>query len=249
MIEIKVNGQIVSVQETETLYSGTADVQHCRFRFDKNWNGFEKSAVFRVGAEAHTKLLDENGGCILPWELLTQRNVGRELEVGVYGVSTDTEIVTSVWDSLGVIREGSWPGNDAKNPVDGVYEQVMAKLRQIRDAVGIHDDAVLALAQRAETAARLSGESAEMAMKELEEVRALLDEYGGIPGKDGYTPVKGVDYFDGKDGKSGIYIGSDAPPEWAKVWIDPNENPTNTETWEFSLEDGTTAAKTVVIIG
>lgn len=25
----------------------------------------------------------------------------------------------------------------------------------------------------------------------------------GEPGKDGYTPIKGVDYFDGKDGKDG----------------------------------------------
>lgn len=25
----------------------------------------------------------------------------------------------------------------------------------------------------------------------------------GNPGKDGYTPVKGIDYFDGKDGKDG----------------------------------------------
>jgi hypothetical protein len=26
----------------------------------------------------------------------------------------------------------------------------------------------------------------------------------GIDGKDGYTPVKGIDYFDGKDGKNGV---------------------------------------------
>lgn len=25
----------------------------------------------------------------------------------------------------------------------------------------------------------------------------------GLPGKDGYTPIKGIDYFDGKDGKDG----------------------------------------------
>lgn len=40
-----------------------------------------------------------------------------------------------------------------------------------------------------------------------------------LHGKDGYTPVKGVDYFDGapgkdgKDGDSGVYVGSGDLPE------------------------------------
>lgn len=38
-----------------------------------------------------------------------------------------------------------------------------------------------------------------------EEVQAIKGEPGkdGINGKDGYTPIKGVDYFDGKDGVNG----------------------------------------------
>jgi hypothetical protein len=31
-----------------------------------------------------------------------------------------------------------------------------------------------------------------------------IDYFDGKDGKDGYTPIKGVDYFDGKDGKDGI---------------------------------------------
>ncbi len=181
MIEIKVDGQIVSVQVTQPLYSGTADVQICRFSFDKSWSGFSKTAVFRVGAEAHTKLLDENDCCILPWELLTHRNVGWQLEVGMYGVSADTEIMTSVWDSLGMIREGSAPGSDARNPTDGIYEQIMAKLQRIYEAMGIYDDGMLALVQRAETAARMAGESAEAAAQTMEDVKELLEKGAAAP--------------------------------------------------------------------
>lgn len=32
----------------------------------------------------------------------------------------------------------------------------------------------------------------------------MMDNLKGIPGDDGYTPVKGEDYFDGKDGKDGL---------------------------------------------
>lgn len=178
MIEIKVNGQIVSVQETLPLYSGSADILRCRFIFDKSWNGFNKTAVFRVGAATHTELIGEDDCCTLPWELLTRRHIGHQLEVGVYGVSADTEIMSSVWDSVGMIREGSQPGGDARNPVDGIYEQIMAKLQRIYEAVGIYDDGMHSLVQRAETAAQLARESAETAAQKLEEIRKAMENGG-----------------------------------------------------------------------
>jgi hypothetical protein len=50
----------------------------------------------------------------------------------------------------------------------------------------------------------------------------------GETGQDGYTPVKGVDYFDGETGpkgESGVYVGTDEPID-ANVWIDPEGTPT-----------------------
>lgn len=44
----------------------------------------------------------------------------------------------------------------------------------------------------------------------LEEAKAS-GEFDGAPGRDGYTPVKGVDYFDGQDGKDGK-DGADGAP-------------------------------------
>jgi hypothetical protein len=32
----------------------------------------------------------------------------------------------------------------------------------------------------------------------------VLNGISGVNGKDGYTPIKGVDYFDGKDGTNGV---------------------------------------------
>jgi hypothetical protein len=74
----------------------------------------------------------------------------------------------------------------------------------------------------------------------------------GKDGEDGYTPIKGKDYFDGAKGEpgaSGVHIGNDEPPENANVWVNPAGEPTSTEDWEFDLDDGTTDTKTVVVVG
>lgn len=36
-----------------------------------------------------------------------------------------------------------------------------------------------------------------------------FDGEDGAPGKDGYTPIKGIDYFDGEDGKDGMTFTTD----------------------------------------
>ena len=46
-----------------------------------------------------------------------------------------------------------------------------------------------------------------------------------VRGTDGYTPIKGVDYFDGEKGDSGVYIGS-TPGENDRVWIEPTDGET-----------------------
>lgn len=75
----------------------------------------------------------------------------------------------------------------------------------------------------------------------------------GKDGADGYTPIKGIDYFDGakgedgKQGVSGVYIGSEEPTDdGINVWINTNGNVV-TEQWVFTLEDGTEVIKEVYV--
>ena len=163
MINIKVAGSVVSVQETQALYCGSQDVYTCCFEFDSSWESFSKSAVFRTDGKTITVLLDEENKCDLPWELLVRGNIGKEVEVGVYGISAEAEILTSVWDSLGAVREGSELGNDAREPSAGVYEQVMANLLRVDDKVGNYNAEVRSLVQRAESAAAQTAEGIDIA--------------------------------------------------------------------------------------
>lgn len=159
MIEINVNGSVVSVQQKEALYCGAQDVYFCRFSFDRSWDKYRKSAVFRAAGKAVTAVIADDGTCLLPWELLVRDSIGLEIEAGVYGVSADGEILTSVWDSIGTVREGSEIGSDAREPSAGVYQQVMATLRDIDGRVS----ALLSMTQRVETVGAIASSSAEIA--------------------------------------------------------------------------------------
>lgn len=59
---------------------------------------------------------------------------------------------------------------------------------------------------------------------------------------------RGLQGEQGKDGESGVYVGSDTPPASANVWIDEGADPSGTEEWTFTLQDGTVVSKTIVVI-
>ena len=160
MIEIRVEKSIVSVQETEPLYSGSADVHTCHFSFDASWDKFSKSAVLRVGGKVVTAVIQEDSCCTLPWELLTRANIGLSIEVGVYGVSAESEILTTVWDGIGIVRDGAEIGNDAREPGAGVYDQIMASVQRVNDRIGDYSDEMMVLLQRAESASKVAEDSA-----------------------------------------------------------------------------------------
>jgi hypothetical protein len=53
---------------------------------------------------------------------------------------------------------------------------------------------------------------------------------------------------DGEKGDPGVHVGSSEPTGDQNVWIDPDGEPTGTETWEFTLSDGSIITKTVVVL-
>jgi hypothetical protein len=68
-----------------------------------------------------------------------------------------------------------------------------------------------------------------------------------IKGKDGYTPIKGVDYFDGKDGYTPIK-GTDYFTQADKnEMVAAVKNQLIVEQWTFTLMDDTVVTKDVVV--
>lgn len=70
----------------------------------------------------------------------------------------------------------------------------------------------------------------------------------GPEGPKGDTGPAGPQGPAGQDGASGVHVGADTPAGDEVVWLDPNGTPSNTETWEFTLSDGSVVTKTVVVV-
>lgn len=167
MFVINVKGNIISVQETEPITSGSVNVYLCRFAFDDSWEGFFRSAVFRVGAMVRTVPLDAEDMCELPWELLVKNHIGLPVEVSVYGSKDETEILPTIWDKLGRVRSGSEPGEDAKEPTPTVYNQ-------LTNLVRIYSEKVTEESEAAAKSAQDAGISAQTAVAAVSGINASV---------------------------------------------------------------------------
>jgi hypothetical protein len=62
------------------------------------------------------------------------------------------------------------------------------------------------------------------------------------------TDLSGSQGIKGERGLPGVYIGNNTPPDDARVWVNPDGDPTDTENWDFDMADGTTETKKVVVV-
>ena len=106
-----------------------------RFQFDNDWDDLERIAVFRVGKKSVSMPLDDTNTCKIPWECVCENDIGKEVQVGVYGMVDTTVVLPTVWAGLGNLKEGCSLGNTALPPTPSVAEQVLAQILAARDQV------------------------------------------------------------------------------------------------------------------
>ena len=115
--------------------SGSVNVYEVKFQFDNDWDDLERIAVFRVGKKSVSMPLDDTNTCKIPWECVCENDIGKEVQVGVYGMVDTTVVLPTVWAGLGNLKEGCSLGNTALPPTPSVAEQVLAQILAARDQV------------------------------------------------------------------------------------------------------------------
>lgn len=147
------------------------------FLFDSEWDGHIKTARFIKDGNYAEKIL-QNDKCLIPVEVLKHGN----LKVGVFSAdmtSTQCEVYVkpSIKDSLGSPAE----------PTPDVYAQI---IKMIED-----------MEQSKISEAQCQQIVSDYFVAHKEELKGEKGEQGiqGVPGSDGYTPVRGVDYWTSAD--------------------------------------------------
>lgn len=121
MFELYANKTRLTLRKGEPLTSGSVNVYPVRFEFSEDWDGMERVAVFRSGEESRSVVLDADGRCTIPWEVLA--SPGRQLSAGVYGTRGGDTALPTVWAGLGFILSGAVPGGGAQPPTPEVWRQ------------------------------------------------------------------------------------------------------------------------------
>lgn len=125
MFKLQAKKTELCLLEREPTTSGSVNVYEARFEFSEDWEGLEKTAVFRAGEKSVSVLLDDTGETVVPWEVLTVP--GKRLEAGVYGTRAAEVVLPTVWADLGYIRTGAAPGGGARPPTPDIWKQELAR--------------------------------------------------------------------------------------------------------------------------
>ena len=125
MIQLYADKTQLTVRSREAMTSGSVNVNTVLFEFSPDWDGLDRTAVFKAGSDSRSVALGPDNQCLIPWEVLSSH--GRQLTAGVYGTRGGDVALPTVWASLGTILEGAKPGAEAgPPPTPDVWEQALA---------------------------------------------------------------------------------------------------------------------------
>lgn len=186
-------------------------------RFSHEWDGLTKTVVFRAG-DVTKDVLNVQDTVVIPVECT--QVVGTALDVGVYGTDADDLVaIPTLWATLGTVYDATDPSGDTSTePTLPVWAQLLAMLDELSKLQGtdgatfipaVSNDGVLSWTNdkglENPEPVNIKGKDGKNGIDGYTPVKGkdYFDGKDGSDGKDGYTPIKGVDYFDGKDGAAG----------------------------------------------
>lgn len=140
MIRLSATKAELTITETETITSGAQRVFECAFTVNSDWDGLNRTAVFRAGTKTVSVLLGDDNTAEIPWEVL--QTAGITLRIGLYGTNAAGDVLPTVWADAGMICTGAYLGDDAYPPTPGAYEQLVEIAENAEKiAQSVRDDA------------------------------------------------------------------------------------------------------------
>lgn len=124
-IHLATDGQRLIKVECPKIASGDKNVDYLRVDWCPSWDGFSKTAVFyRNENDVYYAVIDADGECVIPWEVLQAEGV---LYLGIFGVKDDarkTSEVISYKIDKGAITDNIKPSD----PAPDIYDRLLAEI-------------------------------------------------------------------------------------------------------------------------
>lgn len=167
IIKVKCTDQVLTFENTPVIASGGLGEDFVSFEFCGKWDGLAKTAVFwRHEDDAYHAVLDRDGLCAIPPEVLTQEGV---IRFGVFGVGTEGNQRTSDVLSYTIVKGAITEGTKPSEPTQDIYMQLLAQYAE-----------VLGAAEGAAAGAAASASAAEASRKAAEEAAASAGAIEGL---------------------------------------------------------------------
>lgn len=177
---------VLAVNQREVVTSGSVNVYEVQFQFDSEWDGLEKTAVFRAGDCTVSTLLDETETCIIPWEVF--QDAKRTLYAGVYGTKNGNTVLPTIWASLGEIRQGCEPGESTQPPTPSVYEQILAEIGNLDNLATSEKDSLVSAINELYYSGGGGGGTGNVSSPDINQILVMdRSEYDTLPSKDKKT--------------------------------------------------------------
>ena len=145
MILADVKGRKMTIIQDNVITSGSVGMV-IYFRFDNEWEGVQKTAVF-TGSEVKISVLLENDQCVIPHENLTK--YGGLLRIGVYGEGEDV-VIPTIYCDIPIYQGAVMNYGTSEDATPGITKQLfdaIAKgdedtIDQIMNVIGALDDLI-----------------------------------------------------------------------------------------------------------
>lgn len=145
ILTAQVKEQVLTITTSHTFVADTQNIYTASFSFDREWDGFAKTVIFRSENHIRFAILDDSNKCIIPAEVIEADRI----EIGIQG-NKDGQVITTKRADRVKIYESGGSINMIPAPFEqSEFDKLMDELAQVRqiaeqsiaDAEQTHADA------------------------------------------------------------------------------------------------------------